>query len=96
MRQLWEDAPSSFMTNFKFVRIDIIVQRLEVMAETLQLDSDLLQWFENHLIPEAYAESVDADTPCQHPPGTPQKIAALRKRWAKRLNLWNPDDRGFV
>lgn len=84
------------MTNLKFIRIDVIVQRLESVAEALQLDTDLLQWFEKQLIPEAYSGSVDPDEPCNHPPGSPQKIAALRRRWAKRLNLWNPNDRGFV
>jgi hypothetical protein len=84
------------MSNTKFLRIDIIVQRLEAVAEALQLDAELQEWFSKNIVPEAYTEALEPDSPCPYPPGSPQKIAALRKRWLRRLNLWNPDDRGFA
>lgn len=31
-------------------------------------------------------------TPCKAPPGSPEKIAALGKRWRRRESLWHPED----
>lgn len=73
----------------------MIVQRLDHIGEVLELDSDIFRWFAEQLAPEAYAPHLAVDhRPCLHPPGSPEKILALKRRWAKCLDLWNDDDKG--
>lgn len=87
--------PPFIMPPVKHLRVDIIVQRLEHISEVLDLDPDIFRWIAEQVAPEAYAPELAIDhRPCLHPPGSPEKIAALKRRWAKDLGLWNADDGG--
>ena len=83
------------MSPAKFVRLDLLVQRLEHVADVLGVDVDMMEWLSHTLAPEVYGEAKAASEPCKAPPGSPAKLLALKKRWARKLSLWHPDDAGF-
>ena len=84
------------MTIERHIRIDIVVQRLEHIAEILDMEPEVFRWMGEQMAPEVYAPDIAKDhRPCLHPPGSPEKIATLRRRWAMKLELWNQNDSGY-